>query len=53
MKLYRYERDHSEEENTYQIEFEIIDPTKVRDRDTLYNIIYKIQDVLLLGPLMK
>ena len=43
----------SEEENTYQIEFEIIDPTKVRDRDTLYNIIYKIQDVLLLGPLMK
>lgn len=43
----------SEEENTYQIEFEIIDPKKVCDRDTLYNIIHKIQDVLLLGPLMK
>jgi len=43
----------SEEENSYQIEFEIIDPKKVCDRDTLYNIIYKIQDVLLLGPRMK
>ena len=38
----------SEEENSYQVEFEIIDSTKVRDRDTLYNIIYKIQDVLKL-----
>jgi len=43
----------SEEENSYQIEFEIIDPTKVYDHTMLYNIIYKIQDVLLLGPLMK
>ena len=43
----------SEEENAYQIEFEIIDPTKVCDSNMLYNIIYKIQDVLLLGPLIK
>jgi len=44
----------SEEENSFQIEFEIIDPSKIHDKNTLYNIIYKIQDVLLLlGPLMK
>lgn len=43
----------SEEENSFQIEFEIIDPSKVHDKNTLYNIIHKIQDVLLLGPLMK
>jgi hypothetical protein len=43
----------SEEENCYQIEFEIINPTKISDNDTLYNIVYKVQDVLDLGPLMK
>jgi hypothetical protein len=43
----------SEEENTYHVEFEIIDPTKVRDRDTLYNLVYKVQDVLALGPFIK
>jgi hypothetical protein len=43
----------SEEENTFQIEFEVIDPTKVQDRDTLYNIVHKVQDVLALGPCMK
>jgi hypothetical protein len=43
----------AEEDLSYQIEFEIIDPTKVRDVDTLYNIVYKVQDVLALGPLMK
>ena len=43
----------SEEENSYQIEFEIIDPTKVYDKNMLYNIIYKIQDVIVLGPCMK
>ena len=35
-----------EEEESYQIEFEIIDPRNVRDADTLYNILYKIQNVL-------
>ena len=38
----------SEEENSYQVEFEIMDATKVRDMDMLYNIIYKVQDVLKL-----
>jgi hypothetical protein len=38
----------SEEENMYQVEFEIIDPTVIRDIDTLYNIIYKVSDVLKL-----
>jgi hypothetical protein len=36
----------SEEENRYQIELEIIDPKKVSDKNTLYNIIYKIINVL-------
>jgi len=36
----------SEEEYAYQIEFEIIDPTKVSDKNTLYNIVYKIINVL-------
>jgi len=43
----------SEEESCYQIEFEIIDPTKVFDKNTLYNIIHKVQDVLDLGPFIK
>ena len=38
----------SEEENVYQVEFEIIDPKLIKDRDTLYNIIYKVHDVLKL-----
>ena len=42
----------SEEENVYQVEFEIIDPTIIRDRDTLYNIVYKVSDVLKLIPLV-
>jgi hypothetical protein len=36
----------SEEENSYQIEFEIVDPQKVSDTNTLYNIVYKVNDVL-------
>jgi hypothetical protein len=36
----------SEEENSYQIEFEILDPTKVVDNTTLYNLVYKVNDVL-------
>jgi hypothetical protein len=39
----------SEEENVYQIEFEIIDPKKVVDTDTLYNIVHKVNDVLALS----
>ena len=35
-----------EEEARYEVELEIIDPTKVNNRDTLYNIIYKVFDVL-------
>jgi len=40
----------SEEEQSYQIEFEIINPKLVRDIDTLYNIIHKVQDVLNILP---
>jgi len=36
----------SEEENSYQIEFEIVDPKQVTDRDILYNLVYKVNDVL-------
>jgi hypothetical protein len=35
-----------DEDTTYQIELEIINPTLVSDRDTLYNLIYKVFDVL-------
>lgn len=35
-----------EDEARYEIELEIIDPTKVDTRDTLYNIVYKVFDVL-------
>jgi len=28
------------------VEMEIIDPTKVGDRDTAFNIFYKLQDIL-------
>lgn len=35
-----------DEDTSYQIEMEIIDPVAVNDRDTLYNILYKIFDVL-------
>ena len=35
-----------EDEAEYQVELEIIDPTKVKNSDELYNIIYKIFDVL-------
>lgn len=36
----------SEEENSYQIEFEILDPKIITDNIVLYNIIYKVNDVL-------
>jgi len=35
-----------EEEETYHVEFEIINPRIVNNVDTLYNIVHKIQDVL-------
>jgi len=35
-----------EDEARYEVELEIIDPTQISDRDTLYNIIYKVFDVL-------
>jgi len=37
-----------EEESKYEIEFEIVDPTLITDSPTLFNIIYKIRDVLKL-----
>ena len=35
----------SEDPFTYQVEFEIIKPKNVEDKDTLFNIIHKIKDV--------
>ena len=35
----------SEDPFTYQVEFEIIKPQNVEDRDTLFNIIHKIKDL--------
>ena len=40
----------SEEECSYQIEFEIVDPTKVTSRDELFNIIHKVNDLSKLIP---
>jgi hypothetical protein len=36
----------AEDDTEYQVEMEIIDPTKVGDRDTAFNIFYKLQDIL-------
>lgn len=36
----------SDEDTTYQIELEIIKPGIVNDQDTLYNLLYKIFDLL-------
>ena len=40
----------SEEESSYQIEFEIVDPTKVSSRDEFFNIIHKVNDLSKLIP---
>jgi hypothetical protein len=40
----------SEEECSYQIEFEIVDPTKVSSRDEFFNIIHKVNDLSKLIP---
>lgn len=40
----------SEDEAVYQVELEIIDPSKVKTVDELYNICWKVEDILkLLG----
>lgn len=36
----------SDEDTSYQIELEIIDPSKVQSRDELYNLLHKIFDLL-------
>jgi hypothetical protein len=36
----------SDEDTTYQIELEIIKPELVNDQDTMYNLLYKIFDLL-------
>lgn len=41
----------SEEECSYQIEFEIVDPTKVSDLNEFFNIIHKINDLSKLIPM--
>jgi len=38
----------SEDPFTYQIEFEIIKPQNVEDKDTLFNIIHKIKDLFIM-----
>jgi hypothetical protein len=35
----------SEDPVMYQVEFEIIDPTRVQTKDELFNIIHKVKDV--------
>jgi hypothetical protein len=35
----------SEDPFTYQVEFEIMKPQNVEDKDTLFNIIHKIKDL--------
>ena len=39
-----------ENEETYEIELEIVDPTKVNDNDTFYNLLYKIECILKTIP---
>lgn len=36
----------AEDDTKYQIEMEIIDPTQVHTNDDLFNILYKLQDIL-------
>jgi mRNA capping enzyme, beta chain len=36
----------ADEDTTYHVEFEIVDPTKVTTQDELYNILYKTWDVI-------
>ena len=41
----------AEEDCLYQIEFEIIDPTKVSTRDEFFNIVHKVNDLSKLIPM--
>ena len=41
----------SEEECSYQIEFEIVDPTRVSSRDEFFNIVHKVNDLSKLIPM--
>ena len=43
----------SEEKVSYQIEFEIIDPSRIQTRDEMFNIIHKIKDVFNLLNISK
>ena len=36
----------AEDPITYQIELEIIDPSRIQDKDELFNIIHKVKDVI-------
>lgn len=36
----------AEDPVTYQIELEIIDPSRIQDKDELFNIIHKVKDVI-------
>jgi len=38
----------ADEDTVYQVEFEIIDPSKVQTRDELFNILYKTWDLMKL-----
>ena len=39
-----------ENEESYEIELEIVDPTKVNDNDTFYNLLYKVECLLKTIP---
>jgi hypothetical protein len=41
----------SEEECSYQIEFEIINPQDVKSRDEFFNIVHKVNDLSKLIPM--
>ena len=36
----------AEDDTEYQVEMEVVDVTQVEDRDTAFNIFYKLQDIL-------
>jgi hypothetical protein len=36
----------AEDDTVFQVEMEIVDPTKVNDDNDLFNILYKLQDIL-------
>jgi hypothetical protein len=38
----------AEDSHTYQIEFEIVDPTRVKTKDDLFKILHKVNDVFIM-----